>query len=425
VPRLTLPTMLTASFRRSILAGLMILAAALAACAPRLPSPAGGGPPLTPPPAAPPTVAPPTPRLTLSQARFSDLPGWTKDAMAAALPALLKSCQRMAKQNPDRPVGPEARFGRTADWLPACRRLETLPATKDATPTLRRLLESDFTPWQASDRGEATGLFTGYYEPSLRGSFTRHGPYQTPLYKRPPELVQVELGEFRPDWRGERLAGQVVNGQLKPYFDRKAIDNGALAGKRLELLYVDSAIDAFFLHIQGSGRVQTPDGKDVRIGYDGQNGHRYVPIGRELAAQGALEIGAVSMQSIRDWLMARPNEAQAMMQRNPSYVFFKVLEGEGPLGAEGVALTPGRSLAVDRAWLAYGMPVWLDAEDPIAPGQRLQRLMAAQDTGGAIRGPVRGDVFWGHGSDAEKRAGMMKSAGRYWLLLPKTVQPVL
>lgn len=374
-------------------------------------------------PAAPAEAEKPAARLTLRPASFSDLSGWSVDRTADALPALLKSCDRLVKQPGDRALGPDGMMGRVSDWIGPCATIAKLPAGDHVA--LRRAVENLFQPWAATDNGAAEGLFTGYYESSLRGSFKRQGKYQTPLYKRPADLVMVELGEFRPNLKGERIAGRVVDGQLKPYADRKAIEAGALNGKGLELLYVDDPVDAFFLQIQGSGRVTLPDGSQVRIGYDGQNGQPYFAIGRELVARGALAKEDVSMQSIRAWLEANPAQAAAVMNTNPSFVFFRRLEGEGPLGAQGVALTPGRSLAVDRTFIAYGVPLWLDAQDPLDAKARIRRLMVAQDTGGAIRGPVRGDVFWGHGVEAEQRAGLMKSPGRYWLLLPKGVTPVV
>lgn len=375
------------------------------------------------PPLAPPAAPEAVPAaLTLRPARFADLPGWAADRQAEALPALAKSCERLMRQPADRALGPEGAQGRIQDWKGPCAALSGLPAGDHGAA--RAYLERWFQPWVAGDRGNEQGLFTGYYESALRGSLTRQGRYQYPLYKRPADLVMVDLGEFRPNLKGERIAGRVQDGQLKPYADRKAIDAGALNGKGLELLFVDDPVDAFFLAIQGSGRVTLPDGREIRVGYDGQNGHPYVAIGRELVARGALAREQVSMQSIRAWLTANPSEAPALMQANPSYVFFRRLEGEGPVGAQGVALTPGRSLAVDRSFVAYGVPVWLEAEDPLGAAP-IRRLLVAQDTGGAIRGPVRGDVFWGHGPEAETRAGLMKSKGRYWLLLPRGVTPAL
>lgn len=373
-------------------------------------------------PSSPPAEAEkPAARLTLRPASFADLPGWSVDRTADALPALLKSCDRLAKQPADRALGPNGMMGRIGDWTGPCAVIAKLPAGDHVA--LRRAVEELFQPWAAGDNGNEEGLFTGYYESALRGSLKRQGKYQTPLYKRPSDLVMVDLGEFRPNLKGERIAGRVVDGQLKPYADRRSIEAGALGGKGLELLYVDDPVDAFFLQIQGSGRVTLPDGSQIRVGYDGQNGQPYFAIGRELVARGALAKEDVSMQSIRAWLEANPSKAADVMNTNPSFVFFRRLEGEGPLGAQGVALTPGRSLAVDRTFIAYGVPVWLDAADPVQAKARVRRLLVAQDTGGAIRGPVRGDVFWGHGADAEQRAGLMKSSGRYWLLLPKGVTP--
>jgi membrane-bound lytic murein transglycosylase A len=260
------------------------------------------------------------------------------------------------------------------------------------------------------------GLFTGYYEPLLHGSRQRGGNFQTPILKRPPDLVMVELGRFRPAWQGERIAGRVVNGSLVPYASRAAIERGALDAMHLELLWVDDPVAAFFLQVQGSGRVMLGDGSIVRLGYDGQNGQAYVALGRLLVARGELTLDTVSLPSIRAWIKAHPQAGAALMDENPSYVFFREQSGDGPLGAEGVVLTPGRSLAVDRNFLPLGAPVFLVATDNGAP---LRRLMVAQDTGGAITGPVRGDIFWGFGDDAERRAGTMRAPGVYYLLLPK------
>jgi membrane-bound lytic murein transglycosylase A len=278
-----------------------------------------------------------------------------------------------------------------------------------------------FLPFLVTDQGRDSGLFTGYFEPELKGARSRDGRFNVPIYGRPGDLVTVELGQFRDEWRGQRIAGRVESGSLRPYASRAQIEAGALAGERLEILWVDDPIDAFFLHIQGSGRVVLADGSVIRLGFAAQNGRAYVPIGRELIARGALDREGTSMQSIRAWLAGHPGEAASVMNLNPSYVFFRVLDGEGPVGSLGVPLTPGRSLAVDRAFLPLGVAMWLDAQDPLDPGRRVQRLVIAQDTGGAIRGVVRGDVFWGHGPEAAERAGRMRSSGRYWILLPRVL----
>ncbi len=333
--------------------------------------------------------------------------------MVAALGAFRRSCPLILKPPPETPLGIA---GTAADWAAPCAAAAALDAP-DAKAA-RDFFESWFAPWKAGNNGKSEGLFTGYYEPELNGSRRREGPYRTPLLRRPADLVMVDLGLFRPAWRGERIAGRVVNGRLKPYESRAEIEKGALARQHLEFLWVDDPVDAFFLQIQGSGRVRLPDGSMVQVGYDGQNGQPYVPIGRLLVERGALAKDDVSMQTIRAWIKANPEAGQALMAANPSYVFFREISGDGPIGAEGAVLTPGRSLAVDRSFVPLGLPVFIAAGD--GP-ERLERLMVAQDTGGAIRGPVRGDVFWGFGPEAAARAGAMKMRGEYYLLLPKNL----
>jgi membrane-bound lytic murein transglycosylase A len=217
------------------------------------------------------------------------------------------------------------------------------------------------------------------------------------------------------------LVGRVVDGTLRPYEGRAEIEAGALSGRARPIAWVDDPVDAFFLQIQGSGRVALAEGGEMRVGYAAQNGHGYVPVGRILAERGEIPREQVSMQSIRAWMARDARAAQDLMNANPSYVFFRELTGDGPIGSEGVALVPGRSLAVDRAHVALGVPVWLDAQDPLDEAKRVRRLLVAQDTGGAIRGVVRGDVFWGTGEEAAERAGRMRSRGRTWVLLPRDV----
>jgi peptidoglycan lytic transglycosylase A len=360
------------------------------------------------------TVPPPseeTPEITLEPASFSDLPGWAADDQGAALAAFQISCTRLETLPPDRAMGGSPAAGAVADWLGPCRAARGL-ATGDA----RQFFEAWFRPWSVGNRGAEEGLFTGYYEPLLHGSLTPGGAYVYPLYAKPDDMITVDLGDFLEDLEGRKITGQVQDGSFVPYYDRAAIDDGALAGRGLEIAWVDDPIGAFFLHIQGSGRVQLDDGSELRVGYAGQNGRAYFAIGRELVARGALAKDEVSLQTIREWLVAHPGEAPGVMDMNASYVFFDVLDGPGPIGSQGVPLTPERSLAVDRDFIAMGLPVWLDTTLP--DGAPYRRLMVAQDTGGAIDGPVRGDVFFGAGPRAEDLAGHMRQQGRVWLLLP-------
>jgi membrane-bound lytic murein transglycosylase A len=273
---------------------------------------------------------------------------------------------------------------RAGSWRAACAAL----ASADGDP--RGYFERYFQPFAVSSGAGADGLFTGYYEPELAVAARRGGRYQTPVRALPPG--------------GTGLS-------------RAQIESGRLRARGIELAWAADPVDKFFLQIQGSGMLRFPDGAIQRVGYAGQNGHRYVAIGAVLANDGAIAREEISMQSIRAWLAANPRRARAVMNSNPSYVFFRRVD-DGPVGAERTVLTPGRSLAVDTGMIPLGLPVWLDADDPLTPTARLRRLMVAQDTGGAIRGAVRGDVFWGAGPEAAERAGRMRSTGRYWVLLP-------
>lgn len=368
-----------------------------------------------------PKVAPSVPNLVLTPVTYAQLSGWAGDRVDEALPALRGSCQVFQRKAPGQRVGKSGIGGRYVDWRQACLALARVPLGN--TAMTRRFFERWFDPFLVSNRSKASGLFTGYYEIELRGSRTRNGPYQTPLYSTPRNIVSVNLGQFNSEWSGKKITGRVVAGRVVPAQTRREIDNGAITGRGLEILWADNAIDVFFLHIQGSGRVVLEDGTVVRVGYAGRNGHKYVAIGRELVKRGAIAKESVSMQSIRSWLRGNKTDARAVMQINPSYIFFNPLKGPGPVGAQGVVLTPGRSLAVDRRFIPLGAPIWLATTSPLDPSEPLNRLVIAQDTGGAIKGPVRGDLYWGHGENAALNAGFMKSRGRYYILLPKPSAP--
>lgn len=364
---------------------------------------------------------PEKPHLKLTPASYSQLDGWNAASQEQALMAFAKTCDRILKSQADKSFG----LGTSIkDWQSPC---QNLPNPKTATASeATAYFETWFTPYSVQSGREDEGLFTGYYEASLRGSPVRGGVYQTPLRARPADLVMVNLGEFLPELKGKRIAGRVKDGQLKPYEDRKLIETGALPKDMdVPLYWVDSAVDAFFLQVQGSGVVTLPDGTTQRIGYDGQNGYPYTAIGKELIARGALTKENVSMQTIRDWLAAHPKEAIDVMRANQSYVFFKKLDGTGPVGGEGVVLTPEVSLAVDRSVWPYGLPMYVDIEHPQDDGKQIRKLMVAQDTGGAIKGIIRGDFFWGYGAEAAANAGPMKSSGKLWVLLPKNSTPTL
>jgi membrane-bound lytic murein transglycosylase A len=357
-------------------------------------------------------------RLVLTETSFAQLPGWETDTISEALPALRRSCARFLGQPDDRPVGPDQLAGTVGDWRSPCIALARMSDEDNAA--LRATLAMEFTPFKVAGASPSQGLFTGYYEAELRGALSTGGAYRWPLFSLPPDLVTVNLGRFRADLEGERIYGRVLDRQLVPYHNRAEIDGGVLADRGLELLWVDDPVDAFFLHVQGSGQVMLPDGSTLRVGFAGSNGLRFFGIGRALIDEGKVPRDRASMQEIRKWLRGNPQKAAAMMQRNPRYIFFRKIDGEGPIGAQGVVLTPGRSLAVDPSFLPLGAPIWLDTTWP-ATDRPLRRLMVAQDTGSAIKGPVRGDFYWGSGEAALAEAGRMRQRGEYYLLLPKAV----
>lgn len=372
--------------------------------------------------AAPPPPPPPgaPPRLVLVPAGWDDLPGWHGDRAAAVLPALLKSCARLARLPGNQWLGADGTGGTAADWAGPCAAARRLPPAAHAAA--RAFFRQWFSPWLATDNGKAEGLFTGYYQPELAGSRQRHGRFTVPLLARPRDLITVDLARLRPDLGSDQLAGRLVGNRLEPYPSRAKIEAGGLGPLAQPLLWLDDAVDAHILQIQGSGRVRLDDGSIVGVGVAATNGRKFIGLGTLLAERGRPDVGG-SMPAIRAWLEAHPAEAGAVMAGNPRYVFYRLVAGDGPVGSEGVVLTPERTLAVDPRFVPLGVPLWLDTRAP--SGQPIRRLVMAQDTGAAIKGPVRGDLFWGAGAAAFEQAGRMKSAGRLWLLLPLKHRPVV
>ena len=399
-------------------------------------------------------------RLGFQLVTYREIPGWRQDEMAPALEAFLRSCDVLEKRDANEPVNvfenaergvPEFFGGLGADWRPPCSEARSLVKLNHVDPGSRRgsirgFFEYHFLPVQVFIRRDPLpggparneqpslteeGLFTGYFEPVYDAARNQNAIADAvPVYPYPDDLVDVDLGAFRPDLKGDRIAGRLEGARLVPYPDRRAINEGALADVQ-PIGWMDPN-DLFFLQIQGSGQLQFAQGGSRRISYAGQNGHPYTAIGKVMVDRGIMPLEQVTMQSIRTWLdNANPQAAQELREQNASYVFFTDLGAPtndlGPPGAQGVALTPGRSLAVDRRYYPLGAPVWVDIEPIEGLGrERFQRLMIAQDTGGAIRGPVRGDVFWGAGAQASDIAGGMKTRGRFYLLLPRaTVERLL
>lgn len=358
---------------------------------------------------------------------FAALGGWLADDPRQALQAFRRSCAKLLIQPDARNMGANGIAGNIGDWDNVC---EGMPDPEGADiEVMRDYLEANFQPVAVTTNKDTKGRFTGYYVPELMGARQQTDRFPVPLYRRPDDLVMVDLGRFRPDLQGERIAGRVAGSYLDPYSTRGDIAGGALDAQGLELLWVEDQVEAFFLHIQGSGQVRLENDTIIRIGYDGHNGHLYNSLGRDLIDRGLIQPGQGSMQGIKGFLRQNPQNAQALMNINPSFIFFRLLQGDGPEGAQGVVLTDRRSLAVDRRYVPLGVPIWLDVTAPTGPTteagkpsmEPFRQLMVAQDTGGAIKGAIRGDVYWGAGVDAGWIAGHMSNMGSWYMLLPNAV----
>ncbi|MCR4297340.1 MAG: MltA domain-containing protein [Gallionella sp.] len=359
------------------------------------------------PPAIPPVALPAAP---FAVSKWEMLPDWQTIDLQPTWAAFLQSCHAL-KSKPD--------------WQTVCTRTEEL-AQPDNT-VLRAFFEESFTPYQVfNPDGSSQGLITGYYEPRLRGSRVRTDRFHYPLHAVPDDILTIDLSEVYPQLKGLRLRGRLQGQRVIPYYNRAEIDDGKAALQGRELFWVEDAVDLFFLQIQGSGRIELPDGSLVKVGYAEQNGHPYISIGKKLVEMGELKLEEASMQGIKNWAQRYPEKLGALLAQNPSYVFFRELPNglPAPLGALGVPLTEAYSIAVDPRTVPLGAPVFLSTTYPNT-SEPLNRLMLAQDTGGAIKGAVRADFFWGFGEQAGVQAGRMRQSGQMWVLFPKGAEPAL
>jgi membrane-bound lytic murein transglycosylase A len=343
--------------------------------------------------------------------KWEALPDWLTQDLNASWPALMQSCSA----HRFKPV-----------WLPIC--AAAAKVDREDLLAQRTFYETWFTPYQVfNPDGSDTGMVTGYYEPLLKGSRTRSDRFAYPIYGPPEDMLDVDLGEMFPQFRGQRVRARLQGKKVVPYFNRAEIDAGLAASLRgRELFWAENEIELFFLQIQGSGRIELEEGTRVKIGYADQNGHSYASIGRKLVDMGELKLEEASMQGIKNWAEKNPDRLYILLGHNPSYVFFRVLPDtlSAPLGALGVPLTEEYSIAVDPRTIPLGVPVFLATTQPNS-SEPLNRLMFAQDTGGAIRGAVRADFFWGFGELAAVKAGSMKQSGRMWVLFPRGGEPAL
>jgi membrane-bound lytic murein transglycosylase A len=340
----------------------------------------------------------------LKPATWEELEGIEQDNLSAAWPAWLQSCTTLKKKQP---------------WQAACDAAAVM--ANPSSEAIQTYLKQYFNVYRATNTdGTDIGLITGYYEPLLKGSRVKSERYRYPLYAQPDDLISVELGSVYPELANKRVRGRLIDNKLVPYYNRGEIDlaQSPLQGK--ELLWIDDIIDLFFLQIQGSGLIQLDNGERLHVGYADQNGQAYQSIGRLLIDRGELSADKASMQGIKAWARLNPDKLRDLLNSNPSYVFFRELPAglPGPIGALGVPILAERSVAIDPFYIPLGAPVLLSTTYPNS-SKPLQRLMLAQDTGGAIKGGVRADFFWGAGLEAGRQAGAMKQRGKIWVLLPR------
>jgi membrane-bound lytic murein transglycosylase A len=366
------------------------------------------------------------PNAQYEPVEWTNLDGWAGDDHATAFATFLDSCRALeGKRRPTQEM-----MEITAALKEVCVRAQAaLPLDENGA---RKFFEDNFRPVQLSKLGETEGFLTGYYEPIIDGSRVPTGEFTAPLYRRPPNLVASgwrKLGDSFPS-KGVKVGRRVGRRKIAPYYTRGEIESGALDGWHLEICWLHSPIDVLFAQIQGSARIRLEDGSILRVNYDSYNGWSYTPVGRVLIDRGLMTKDEVSMQRIRDWMEANPDQAKAIEQENKSYVFFTItnLSNEDEaVGGEGVPLVPGRSIAIDRALHVYGTPFFIQADLPIANDKaatKFRRLVVAQDTGSAIVGTARADIYFGAGDEAARIAGRIKNPGRFVMLLPRTLDPV-
>ena len=387
------------------------------------------------------TLQPTGSSATYRAVSFQELPQWNEQSFGESLAAFQKSCLKLANQ---------------AKWQYTCARANQ---TAHSTAAAKAFFEQNFTPWQVSERGQAGGKVTGYYEPVLLGDTRNTSTARFPIYGIPSDFVSIplpanlrnskatvrvsptgnnrgaiqsngayiaNLAQFPITARTTALKGRFVGNQFVPYFTRAQINAGALNGRAPILGYANDPVELFFMHIQGSGRLRTPAGNFVRLGFADKNEYPYVSIGQYMSTRGYLPLAQTSMQNIKSWMGKNPNHLAEVLGQNPSYVFFKVLDGssdQGPVGALGVPLTGGYSGAVDKHHITLGAPLFLATSHPANANAGLNRLIVAQDTGSAIKGAVRVDYFWGYGDEAGQMAGRHNTTGYVWQLLPHGVLP--
>lgn len=356
----------------------------------------------------------PTVGLSLQKADYADIKNFERDELWQVIAAMEKNCRKIVEkpqmtQQAIIKVDPKA-------YVEICRLFDK--DTPQTTEQMRQFLQENFQPYLVLDHLQPQGKFTSYYEAEIKASFKKHGQYAYPVYGRPVDLIEVNLQDFDKSLPNRRLLMRVDAQKGLPYYTRAEIEKGGVDAP--VILWADDPVDVFLMQIQGSAVAELDNGEQVRVSYAENNGHNFVGIGSILLKKGLLKSGEASMDKIRDWLKANPQQAKVNMSENPRFIFHRISDADGPVGAMGVTLTAGRSMAVDPSYIPLGSLLWLETKDPY--NRPLEKLMIAQDIGGAIKGAVRGDYFWGHGEEALMSAGKMNSAGKYYILLPKNTE---
>ena len=361
--------------------------------------------------------------LTLTKVKFADLPNWADDKHSEAVPSFLRSCERLALLDDKAPIGADGHGGRAGQWRAACAAAKKVKAGDDAAA--KAMFEAEFVPWQAAGAKGPDGKMTAYDVQQLHCARKKDKKFQFPIYGRPPDLQVLDLSKFIKDAHGRRIWGKFEKGEFVPHFSRAEIRKGALDGKNLELMYCDDAVDVLYAHIEGSAKAVMDDGSIQWLEFAGKNGRAYRGVGGVLKGMGELSTpGSGTMQGIRAWFAANPKRFDEVVDQVQSFVFFAESKTPGAVGSQMVILTPKRSMAIDRAFIAHSTPIWVETKVPVVgkPETVLwHSLLIAQDTGGGILGAVRGDLYWGDDEEASDVGGRLGGAGRYWLLLPKGV----
>jgi len=354
-------------------------------------------------------------QIVLAPVDFSDLDEWKNDDISDLLPAFEKSCEKILQQNSEFLYDTVIKIP-TAEYQRIC--IHFFDENITSSRQFRKFLQSNFSPWLISENGYSEGRFTSYYQTKIKASEIKDDTYKYPIFGRPDDLITVDLKSFSANLPASKIIGYAKNGELVPYYTREEIENNPKISENYPvLLWADNPVDIYFMHIQGSALAELPDGRFLSLSYAGSNGHKFRGIGAVLLENNKLEKGKTAMSDVKKWLEENYDEAKEYMNKNDRYVFFHVSDEAGIIGSQGVILTPQRSLAVDKEIIPLGALLWLETIGP--DKESINKTVIAQDTGGAIKGAVRGDYFWGYGDEALSASGKMSSMGRYYILIPK------